>query len=178
MDLHDKSVKMSFCPFCAYVGMNDLSYLNHIIIAHYNTSYGCGKCLKQALVSSSTLHNHKKVCLRFDKKPMTGSDSKPSSSGGGNNSQCSSSTRATPRKHASKVPTTDSQGSSAPMALQMIPHHNRHDKSHCSNPHKDSKSHKDLSCDEKKKGHVSPAKKGFCGDKDKSHKVHKHSGQC
>ena len=69
VDLHGKSAKMSFCPFCAYVGANDLSYLNHIIIAHYNASYGCGKSLKQASVSSSALHSHKKVCLRFDKKP-------------------------------------------------------------------------------------------------------------
>ena len=41
VDLQDKSVKLSFCPFCTYAGGNDLSYLNHIIIAHYNTSYGC-----------------------------------------------------------------------------------------------------------------------------------------
>ena len=73
---------MSFCPFCTYTGANDLSYLNHITIAHYNTSYECRKCLKQAFVSSSTLHNHKKVCLGFDKKPSKGSDSKPSSGGG------------------------------------------------------------------------------------------------
>ena len=42
VNLWDKSVKLSFCPFCAYAGGNDLSYLNHIIIAHYNVSYGCG----------------------------------------------------------------------------------------------------------------------------------------
>ena len=42
VDLQDKSVKLSFCPFCAYAGGNDLSYLNHIIIVHYNVSYGCG----------------------------------------------------------------------------------------------------------------------------------------
>ena len=63
VDLQDKSVKLSFCPFCAYAGeggRNDLSYLNHIIIVHYNASYGCGKCLKQAFVSSSALHNQ--VC--------------------------------------------------------------------------------------------------------------------
>ena len=42
VDLQDKSVKFSFCPFCTYAGGNDLSYLNHIIIAHYNMSYGCG----------------------------------------------------------------------------------------------------------------------------------------
>ena len=65
VDLQDKSVKPSFCPFCAYAGGNDLSYLNHIIIAHYNVSYGCGRCLKQAFISSSVLHIHKKVCLRF-----------------------------------------------------------------------------------------------------------------
>ena len=46
-------------------GENDLSYLNHIIIVHYNASYGCRKCLKQAFVSSSALHYHKKACIRL-----------------------------------------------------------------------------------------------------------------
>ena len=123
VDFQDKSVKLLFCPFCTYSGGNDLSYLNHIIIAHYNTSYGCGKCLKHAFVSSSALHNHKKVCLGFvTKKPATGSDSKPSSSGGGDGSH-SGSTRATPKKKESKAPATDSQGSSAHTALQMAPCH-------------------------------------------------------
>ena len=97
MDLCDKSVKMSFCPFCAYAGANDLFYLNHIIIAHYNTSYGCRKCLKQAFMSSSTLHNNKKVCLGFDKEPVRVSHS---SGHGGDNSQGGSSMRAMPKKHA------------------------------------------------------------------------------
>ena len=171
MDLHDKSVKMSFCPFCTYVSTNDLSYLNHIIIVHYNNSYGCGKCLKQAFVSSSTLHNHKKVCLGFDKKPVTGFDGKPSNSGGGDNSQGSGSTRATPKKHASKAPATNSQGSSTPMASQMTPHCSGHDKSHCSKSHKGSKSCKDsLGDKKKKKRHMIPTRKGS------SHKSHKHSG--
>ena len=102
---------------------DDLSYLNHIIIVHYNASYGCGKCLKQAFMSSSALHNHKKVCLRFTKKPTAGSDSKPSSGRGGDGSQGSGSTRATPKKKDSKAPAADSQGSSAPTASQMTPHH-------------------------------------------------------
>ena len=42
VDLRDKMVKLSFYPFCAYAGGNDLSYLNHIIIAHYNASCRCG----------------------------------------------------------------------------------------------------------------------------------------
>ena len=169
VDLGDKSVKM-FCPFCMYMGVNDLSYLNHIIIAHYNASYGCRKCLKQALMSSSDLHNQMKVCLGFAKKPAAGSDSKPSSGGGGNGSQGSSSTRATPKKQASKAPATDSQGSSALTASQMTPCHSGHDKSHPSKSHKDLKSKKDSSGNKKKK-HASPARK------DSSHKSHKHSSR-
>ena len=57
--------KTIILPLLHIHGGNDLSYLNHIIIAHYNASYGCGKCLKQAFMSSSALHNHKKVCLGF-----------------------------------------------------------------------------------------------------------------
>ena len=83
VDLWDKSVKLSFCPFCTYAGGNDLSYLNHIIIMHYNVSYGCGRCLKQAFVSSLVLHTHKKVCLRFpSKKASRVPDGKPKSVGG------------------------------------------------------------------------------------------------
>ena len=63
-----------------------MSYLNHIIIAHYNASYRCRKCLKQAFVSSSALHNYKKVCLRLtSRKSAKVSDGKPSS-GRGNSS--------------------------------------------------------------------------------------------
>ena len=83
VNLWDKSVKLSFCPFCTYAGGNDLSYLNHIIIVHYNTSYGCGQCLKQAFVSSLALHTHKKVCLRFASRKAAGvPDCKPSSGRG------------------------------------------------------------------------------------------------
>ena len=171
VDRWDKSVKMSFCPFCMYAGANNLSYLNHIIIAHYNASYGCGKCSKQAFVSSSALHNDKKVCLGFDKKSTAGSNSKPSSGDRGDNSQGSGSTRATPKKKDSKAPATNSQGSSTPTALQMTPRSSRHNKSHCSKPHKNSKSKKDSSGDKKKKkGPASPTRKGS------GHKLHKHSG--
>ena len=129
-------------------GGNDLSYLNHIIIAHYNASYGCGKCLKQAFMSSSALHNHKKVCLGFvTKKPTISSDSKPSSSGGGDGSH-SSSTRATPKKKDSKAPTTDSQGFSTQPASKMMPCCSGQETSHHHKSHKDSK---DSSGNKKKK---------------------------
>ena len=167
MDLQDKSIKLSFCPFCAYTGEYDLSYLNHIIIVHYNASYGCAKCLKQALMLSSALHNHKKVCLGFiAKKPAVGSGSKPSS-GGGDNGSHGSSTRTTPKK---KAPTTDSQGSSTQPALQMAPHHSRRETSHYHKSHKDSKKDSSDNKKKKKKKDVSPARKSS------GHKAHKDGG--
>ena len=121
VDLRDKSVMLLFCPFCAYAGENDLSYLNHIIIVHYNASYSCGKCLKQAFISSSMLHTHKKVCLGLATRKATGvPDGKPSSGGG--DSSCGSSSKATPKKNG-KAATANSQGSSAASASQSSPHH-------------------------------------------------------
>ena len=155
VDLQDKSVKLSFFPFCTYAGENDLSYLNHIIIAHYNASYGCGKCLKQAFVLSSVLHKHKKVCLGFTKKPAAGSDGKPSCDGGGDGNQGSGSTRATPKKKDSKALAADSQGTSTPMALKMTPHCSGCKKSHHHKHHKDSKLKEDSCSNRKKK------KKGY-----------------
>ena len=129
VDLWDKSVKLSFCPFCTYVGGNDLSYLNHIIITHYNASYGCGQCLKQAFISSSALHTHKKVCLGFPSKKASGVlDSKPKS-GRGNGRQGASS-RATPKKDGKGGTAANSQGSSTPSASQTSPHHSGQGTSH------------------------------------------------
>ena len=111
VNLWDKLVKLSFCSFC--------TYLNHIIITHYNASYGCGRCLKQAFISSSALHTHKKVCLGFPSKKLTGiPDGKPKS-GGGNSSHRGSS-KATPKKDG-KGATANSQGLSAPQPLRL--HH-------------------------------------------------------
>ena len=107
VDLRDKLVKLSFCPFCTYVGGNDLSY---------NTSYSCGRCLKQAFVSSSALYTHKKVCLRFPSKKASGvPDSKPESGGG--NSGHGASSKATPKKDSKGGTATNSQGLSAPLSL-------------------------------------------------------------
>ena len=150
-------------------GQNNLSYLNHIIIAHYNASHGCRKCLKQAFVSSSTLHNHKKVCIGFvTKKSAAGSDVKPSSGRGGDGS-CGSSTKATPKKDG-KAPAADSQGSSTLPASQTSPCCSGQETSHCHKSHKDSK---DSSGEKKKKKKdASPA------GKSSSHKAHKDGGCC
>ena len=115
-----KAIILPLLHLCRGGGGNDLLYLNHIIIAHYNANYGRRKCLKQAFVSSSALDNHKKVCIGFvAKKFATGSDGKPSSSGGGDGSH-GSSTKATPKKDG-KAPMADSQGSSVLPASQTSP---------------------------------------------------------
>ena len=74
-DVDSKPVKkLSFCPFCLYHGSNDISYMNHIIGAHYNAAYGCGKCLKEVFLLGQQLETHIKVCTGFPK------DNTPSSS--------------------------------------------------------------------------------------------------
>ena len=162
VDLWDKSVKLSFCPFCAYAGGNDLSYLNHIIIKHYNTSYGCGQCLKHAFVSSSALHTHKKVCLRFPSKKASGVlDGKPKSGGGNSGHEASS--KATPKKDG-KGTTANSQGLSAPSASQTSPCHSRRGTSH------HHKSKKDDGERWKKAADVSPTRKS------RGHKARKDGG--
>ena len=142
---------------------NDLSYLNHIIIVHYNASYRCGKCLKQAFVSSSALHNHKKVCLGLASRKFAGVLDGKHSSGRGNSS-CGGSSKATPKKDG-KAPATDSQGSSTPPASQQSPRHSRRK---TSSHHK---SHKKDSGGKKKK-----MKDASLAGKSSSHKVRKDGG--
>ena len=145
-------------------GGNDLSYLNHIIIAHYNACYRCRKCLKQAFVSSLALHNHKKVCLGLASRKSAGvSDSKPSSSGGDNSHRGSS--KATPKKDG-KAPATDSQGLSTPPAFQQSPCRSRrvtslHHKSHKKDSGEKKKKMKDASPAQKSAGHKA-RKDGGC----------------
>ena len=131
---------------------NDLSYLNHIIIVHYNASYGCGKCLKQAFISSLALHTHKKVCLRLASRKAAGvPDGKPSSGRG--DSSCGGSSKATPKKDG-KVAATNSQGLSTPLASQPSPHHSGRGTSHHHKSHK-----KDLGEKRKRANNVSPARR-------------------
>ena len=157
-------MKLSFCPFCAYAGGNDLSYLNHIMIAHYNASYGCGKCLKQAFMSSSALHSHKKVCLRLTSKKVAGvPDGKPSSGGG--NSGHGVSSKATPKKDG-KVAAANSQGLSTPSASRPSPHCSGWGTSHHHKSHK-----KDSGEKRKKANDASPARSST------GHKVCKDGGR-
>ena len=129
---------------------------------HYNASYGCGKCLKQAFVSSSALPTHKKVCLRFtSEKAARVLDGKPSSGRGDNG--CGGSSKATPKKDG-KAATANSQGLSAPSASEPSPCCSRWENFHCH------KSHKDLGEKRNKVNDVSPARRSA------RHKAHKDRG--
>ena len=150
VDLRDKSVKLSFCPFCAYAGGNDLSYLNHIIITHYNVRYGCGRCLKQAFISSSVLHTHKKVCLGFTStKAARAPDGKPSS--GGADSGHRGSSKATPRKTARSLPPIPRDQAPPSLSAFTMPQRMGISYHH--------KSHKDLGERRKKVHDASPARR-------------------
>ena len=102
---------------------NDISYLNHIIITHYNVSYSCGRCLKQAFISSLVLHFHKKMCLGFPSRKAAGVLDGKSKSGGGD-SGLGGSCKATPKEDG-KGATANSQGLSTPSASQPLPHCSR-----------------------------------------------------
>ena len=90
-DARGKAIKkLSFCLFCMYLGCNDPLYLNHIICGHYNTNYGCGKCLNKVFTMGQPLRAYIKTCKGL---PKEATDSAPIS----------------PKKCMSKDPSSDSQ---------------------------------------------------------------------
>ena len=76
--------KLSFCPFCQYSRSNNPSYMNHIICRHYNTNYGCGKCLDEVYITGQPLYKHMKTCkglLKEAADKATAEDTDSASSG-------------------------------------------------------------------------------------------------
>ena len=128
VDLWDKSVKLSFCPFCTYVGGGGRER-SFIPKPHHNSA------LQQQLWMRKVLKAGLRVIF-CSAQPQEGV---PWVRGGGDANQGSGSTRATPKKKDSKAPASNSQGSSTPMALQTTLCPSGHDK-----PHKDSEVQKGL----------------------------------
>ena len=78
---------VSCCPICAYMARNDYSFLNHIIIGHYWSSFSCGKCLKFMVTNGQQMKRHipgcgkpqkecRKKCSTNNKAPKAQSSSK------------------------------------------------------------------------------------------------------
>ena len=66
---------LSFCPFCQYVSSNDQSYLNHIILVHYNMAYRCGQCLSEVTPIGQMLSQQLNACWGFSDKTAKIGDS-------------------------------------------------------------------------------------------------------
>ena len=55
-------MKTSFCLFCSYHCHNDSTFLNHIMLFHYNVGYSCGKCVEEVFITSQSFKVHFKEC--------------------------------------------------------------------------------------------------------------------
>ena len=65
------------CPFCAYTVQNDPAYLNHIVCAHYDVSFGCGACLSALTSSGQQMKVHIKECSGLAPPPTASQESVP-----------------------------------------------------------------------------------------------------
>ena len=59
---------VSCCPICAYMVQNDYSFLNHIIVGHYWSSFSCRKCLKFVATTGQQMKRHILGCGKPQKK--------------------------------------------------------------------------------------------------------------
>ena len=68
-------IKMSFYLFCSNHCHNDSTFLNHIMLFHYNVGYGCGKCVEEVFITSQSFKVHFKECdsLSHDSTNVGGS---------------------------------------------------------------------------------------------------------
>ena len=71
------SAHVSCCPFCAYTVQNDPAYLNHIVCAHYDVSFGCGSCLSAITSSVQQMKTHIKECSGLTPLPTASQESAP-----------------------------------------------------------------------------------------------------
>ena len=69
--------RVSCCPFCAYTVQNDPAYLNHIVCAHYDASFGCGACLSAITSSGQQMKVHIKECSGLAPPPTASQESVP-----------------------------------------------------------------------------------------------------
>ena len=142
-----------------------MSYLNHIVIAHYDMRYGCGKYLKLVFKSGQQLKVHKKVCKGFKKKAAD----KPAEKLASSCMNAINPSYSTPKK---RKPTSTSMLPDSQMSSQTLPSSQTSLRTslHC-HPHN------------KEKATVATPKKLCSPDKDtkekcdKCDKCDKHSGK-
>ena len=151
--------KLSFCPFCQYSGSNDQSYMKHIICGHYNTKYGCGKCLNKVFITGQLLRKHMKTCKGLPKEAVdkaTAEDTDGATSG----KKMKSKSKDLP---ADPLPTSQSSQGGSQSSLC----HSQHTKEKAATTLQKSDSHKKKKCSSSHKHHGKSSK-----DKDEPGKCH------
>ena len=96
--------------------------MNHIIDMHYNTAYGCGKCLNVVSTSGQQLKTHIKTCMGFPKDDTTSSSNKEPMLPGAQDSLCRTS------KHSKEAKSDSAKESSS--HTKESSSHKGHRKSH------------------------------------------------
>ena len=81
---------MSCCPICAYIIKNDYTFLNHIIVSHYWSSFSCGKCLEFVASSRQQMKKHFPMCHSPKEacKKLSSKGGKPPGLQGNDKSDC------------------------------------------------------------------------------------------
>ena len=140
--------KLAFCLFCMYSGSNDPSYMNHIICGHYNTNYGCRKCLNKVFTTGQLLKACMKVCKGLPKEAAN-----KVSMGNVDHVHFSQEKK----KHMSKNPSPDSwppPPKSSQESSQASPCQSQHAKKKpASTPKKSDSSHREEECSSHHKHH-------------------------
>ena len=108
---------MSCCPICTYVVKNDYSFLNHIIIRHYWSSFSCGKCLKFVVTNGQQMKRHIPDCGKPKKecKKKHSKDNKVP--------EAQSSSKSGHKSKKAKKNKTDKEGISAGDRKSCVVHH-------------------------------------------------------
>ena len=151
--------KLSFYPFCQYSGSNDQSYMNHIICGHYNTNYGCGKCLNEVFITGQPLCKHMKTCKGLPKEATDKATAEDTDSITSGKKKKSKSKDLPPDP---QPPFQSSQGGS-----QVSPHCSQCTKEKAATTSQKSDSHKKKKCSSSHKHHGKSSK-----DKDKPSEHH------
>ena len=181
--------KLSFCPFCQYSGSNNPSYMNHIVCRHYNTNYGCSKCLNEVYITRHLLSKFMKTCKGLPKraadtgtvenKDGTVASSSRNGVAVGSKKDGATTPAGKKKKHRSKDLPPDSQPppQSSQTSLQASPCHSKHTKKKSVATPQKSGSSSQISSQEEK---CSSSHKHHSKDKsskDKHHCKDKHHGK-
>ena len=134
--------------------------MNHIICRHYNTNYGCGKCLNEVFITGQPMCKHMKTCKGLPKEAPDKATTENTDGTTSWKKKKKSKSKELPPD--SQPPLQSSQG-----GLQVNPHCNQHTKAKAAATSQKSDSHKKKKYSLSHKHHSKSSK-----DKDQPSKHH------